>query len=921
MSYRKQHDGLVLDRDNLWDVELNNPVTILKVRGLQLFAKLLNSTNYTYDLASQDNSRAEWDEQNATVKEFVKPAVTDYDFQEQIIPYKVDVTADEITTAPQDFALVADDDDQRPLVTAYDLSFTTLGQEVEVSLPVKSTFSNDDLQVSCDSALIAVLDDTSQSIQAYKWRVRLSEIDVLVNFGYISISKFGFLDFYNDIEVETANPIYLTSNAISPEGIPALWRDLANILDHDSESTFIPITQSEIWFAYSFNVPVIPQTIILAFGDIPSPYVSTTIGKYSIEYFDELNQVWTEIVTRPLPELPANQEFLMREYPAVTDNRLKASIWGLVIEGNNGGLSVTADYYKYYLFWVKANNNYSRFEANELIFRSPDGTNISSSILTIGTNVRDYNGTTADLIDGNPDTYWRSYYPDGDYVILVVEFDKPVQLQSVEIFRNTWTGQYPTELTAYGANKNIQYDEFEVLEGYFKSLGWVELGSVDAQGYYETSLLFTIVPDLSSTCALAGFEFRENYDGVKLTTDPQQITYSWTPEKDAKLLDDDPTTAILFDLGLNISYTLVKPTFIPEFTLTAPMDVELLSAMPKDFSLVSYGVTDLTVIKITEQTNWQPGETRRFSLYGYIPEPIGNARDLTVFMDGVRPGNEFWMAYQSYAGTEFDSGKIAKFYKDADGFNWGWERYGFQYFAGIIGYVHTVLDIPIGLRSKALLEVDSSVFAAINTEFASGIIGGEEDLFDLSFPLSSYLPLRTTAVWGEYKDIQVLSIVYGRVTMTPVPYDNDGIKHVLSDADCQRVVEVKRDNNLDRAWEFYNTTDQHGHVIAVLELSNPLADGEHLAVTLDGKSHPVTGALLVNPAQVIWDILHNLVGLPVEEYMLDSFRQETWNKGIKFHGLLYDGNKTIRSQIDDLCRSAGAIWSGGINGVARIYPE
>lgn len=189
-----------------------------------------------------------------------------------------------------------------------------------------------------------------------------------------------------------------------------------------------------------------------------------------------------------------------------------------------------------------------------------------------------------------------------------------------------------------------------------------------------------------------------------------------------------------------------------------------------------------------------------------------------------------------------------------------------------------------------------------------------------TLPLSDRLPLRETTIWGSYKDKRTLPIVYGHTVVDPIPYDNSGQVFVLADHACQGVDRITRDDIAIDAFAFYNDTDDTGHAIAMLELAEPLAQGERLRAEVRGKQHPAHGGLLVNPAEILWDFLANVIGLPVSLSDLDQFRAETASAGIEIGGIIDDPSRTIRGQIDDICRSIGAVWSGGMPGIARLYP-
>jgi len=236
------------------------------------------------------------------------------------------------------------------------------------------------------------------------------------------------------------------------------------------------------------------------------------------------------------------------------------------------------------------------------------------------------------------------------------------------------------------------------------------------------------------------------------------------------------------------------------------------------------------------------------------------------------------------------------------------------------GRLTEYFKIPPLRQPARLITVDGDLFVGT---IASCDMGKEISLSleaGGTQPLSDRLPLRETTVWGSYKNKATIPLVYGRDVVTPVAYDNEGQLFVCADHACQGVDEVSRDGLPTEAWAFYNDIDDTGHPVAVLELADPLADGEPLTVTLRGKMHPTTGALLTNPAFVLWDFLANVCAVPITLADLDQFRVETASKGIEIGGVIDDSSRTIRAQIDDICQSIGAVWSGGMPGIARLYP-
>lgn len=185
-------------------------------------------------------------------------------------------------------------------------------------------------------------------------------------------------------------------------------------------------------------------------------------------------------------------------------------------------------------------------------------------------------------------------------------------------------------------------------------------------------------------------------------------------------------------------------------------------------------------------------------------------------------------------------------------------------------------------------------------------------------PLSDNVPLRTSAVWGGWRDVRVLPWVWGQVTLTPLQYSDDQRVFFLADHPIQGVDEVKRDDVATEAWAFYNGVDSTGRAVAFVELAMPLAEGERLAVTLRGRMHPATGRLLQTPAEILHDVLAHLAGAPVQWADLDDYRTETaeWVLG----GLLDDNTVSVRAAVDGLMQSAGGAWSAAMPGIALTWP-
>ena len=230
------------------------------------------------------------------------------------------------------------------------------------------------------------------------------------------------------------------------------------------------------------------------------------------------------------------------------------------------------------------------------------------------------------------------------------------------------------------------------------------------------------------------------------------------------------------------------------------------------------------------------------------------------------------------------------------------------------------VEYPGAVSGRPETSRDAVAFGLVNSSVSGLVIGGDPDTFGLVIPLSDPVPLRNSTVWGQFVSPAPLPVGYGTITITPIPYDNTGRVYFLLDHAIQAVDGLTRDGVADTQYTLENTIDGEGHAVSLLRLATPATTKETLAVTVRGKMRAETGELLTNPADILWDLLANLCGLPVEYGDLDAFRSECRELGIELHGVLESDTVTVRAQIDELMASCGGVWSGGMPGIARIYP-
>lgn len=221
-------------------------------------------------------------------------------------------------------------------------------------------------------------------------------------------------------------------------------------------------------------------------------------------------------------------------------------------------------------------------------------------------------------------------------------------------------------------------------------------------------------------------------------------------------------------------------------------------------------------------------------------------------------------------------------------------------------------------RAARVMTPSGPLFSGIVTALTLGAQARVSMEAGMDRPLSDNVPLRTSAVWGGWRQVRVLPWGWGAVTIEPIQYSDDQRVFVLLDHPITGVDVVKRDDVGTHAYAWYNGVDSTGQAVSFLELAQPLSEGERLAVTLRGRMHPLTGRLLTSPAEILHDVLANLARAPVEWADFDDYRTETAH--MVLGGLLNDDKISIRAAVDGLMQSAGSAWAAAMPGIALTWP-
>lgn len=183
-------------------------------------------------------------------------------------------------------------------------------------------------------------------------------------------------------------------------------------------------------------------------------------------------------------------------------------------------------------------------------------------------------------------------------------------------------------------------------------------------------------------------------------------------------------------------------------------------------------------------------------------------------------------------------------------------------------------------------------------------------------PLSDPIPLRSTTLWPKFAQPEPLNLVYGRCTVPLTQADASRKFWHLSDGAIGGVDAIRRDGKPDKNYALHNTTDATSQPVAMVELAQPLAASARLTAEVRGRLHPITGVLLENPADVLFDLLR-WAGQPVAATELADFR--TACAGLTIGGMLTPG-LTVRAQIAEIADAVGMLWSPALPGFAQRWP-
>lgn len=181
------------------------------------------------------------------------------------------------------------------------------------------------------------------------------------------------------------------------------------------------------------------------------------------------------------------------------------------------------------------------------------------------------------------------------------------------------------------------------------------------------------------------------------------------------------------------------------------------------------------------------------------------------------------------------------------------------------------------------------------------------------------LPLRTNADLGVFRDVQVLPRRYGRaVPGRCVRLGQTGKQWLWADHASERISSVQVDGQDYGAWQWRNDTDAGGNPITVITTADEIDDGAELIAVGDGIRDSLSGALIVNPADMVYDLCQ-WAGVAVDRGDLVPFRAECQTRALEISGSIDGG--TLQQAMVTLAESVYAVFSRELPGYMRLLPR
>ena len=174
---------------------------------------------------------------------------------------------------------------------------------------------------------------------------------------------------------------------------------------------------------------------------------------------------------------------------------------------------------------------------------------------------------------------------------------------------------------------------------------------------------------------------------------------------------------------------------------------------------------------------------------------------------------------------------------------------------------------------------------------------------------SDNLPLRRVEELPQYRAEaagRALPWVFGRATVSPVPLDIAGAEWLVADHPIAAIDRVTVKGSPTQGYQLLQRLDETGHPIAVLRLAQA-AGADPVTVSVVGRRHPNTGAVLDTPAAIVRELLR-LCGHAEPR---DAWAGLDASYGHTALGLVIAEEMPLRQAVAAVVEPLGAMWRPG----------
>lgn len=178
--------------------------------------------------------------------------------------------------------------------------------------------------------------------------------------------------------------------------------------------------------------------------------------------------------------------------------------------------------------------------------------------------------------------------------------------------------------------------------------------------------------------------------------------------------------------------------------------------------------------------------------------------------------------------------------------------------------------------------------------------------------LSEPLPLRTTRMLGDFADDRVLPHRLGDMRASRFELVKLTDSEWFAADHAMTVTDVQIDDESVAGWDQQLRTDGAGNTWTVVRLAAAAPRDSSVTASGTGRLDDRTGRLIENPA----DVMEYVLRLAGRAEIFPQLRAEAAAESLTLAGSL-DALKSIRSWLDEIAYSCGAIWT---TEAARLYP-